>query len=95
MKHEIKRIIGRKRHKATVLYEKKMDELFKAYHTASNFKDKNQIIKQISLVSRAYNYLQNKYDDAAESILQWLERDIDGYEDYFDAKIKGLPHDWD
>lgn len=51
--------------------------------------------KEIVQLSKAYDSLCHAYDDAEQELAKAIEEYVTQYEEYFEAKLKGEPHEWD
>lgn len=80
---------------ATSRYIQKSVELFAQYGVAKTADDKNKILDQILALSKAHNALRENYEEAKEAILRDLDKLVTRYDEYFEAKLKNEPHEWD
>lgn len=90
---ELKAIFNRKLREANEKFETRIDCLIEEYNNGSI--NRNEIARQITQLFRAFNQLKKSYEEAAARITHDLERDIMKNEDFFEAKLKDAPHDWD
>lgn len=50
---------------------------------------------QIAALSKAHLGLRENYENGKEAILHDLDRYVTRYDEYFEAKLKNEPHEWD
>lgn len=88
-------LLDKKLQDATNRYMQRTIELFAQYGVAKTTSDKNKILDQILTLSKAHNALCENYEEAKETILHDLDKFVARYDEYFEAKLKNEPHDWD
>lgn len=92
---EFKAIFDRKLREATEKYEKRLDHLIDEYDSKSSTDEKDGIAQRISRLNHAFNSLKRSYVEGSERAVYDVERNIQQYEAFFEAKLKDEPHEWD
>lgn len=92
---EINKLLDQKLNLATEKFGKRLNELFKEYNAGQSIEEKKEIVRQITQLSRAFESLQKDYEEARESFAYRYTNHIEKYDEYFEAKLKNEPHEWD
>lgn len=95
MKDKILAIMDEKRQAAAEKYGKRMDELVAGYPKNGSYDDKTKVIAEMVLLTEAYASLLRAYRECDERFIYQFEQKIGRYDEFFEAKLKGEPHEWD
>ena len=95
MTEKIKSLLEEKSRNATERYVKRINELFSECCSKETVEEMNDVILEIAALSGAYKSLIKAYKEATEILDHDIHRCIARCDEFFEAKLKNKPHEWD